>query len=213
MRLKTKNSVFEVNAIYFILLAEGFALLFIVLMVWILIATVRKQHKNKAIGELAARIKGHSQQRDEQTRAYLEAVYRLQDEDLHNALESIARHESEFYQLLVDSLYHNRGPQIGALYATLDKLIESYKCLRPRIEEIGPEQLEAAQELTTLRGDNEQLRSELASLKNHMSSMMSEFGNMFGGGKDHELALHEIKEKVETGDAVSAIEAKSGAQK
>ena len=99
-------------------------------------------------------------------------------------------------------LHANHGEgwrQIGKGFETeaaLERLIDSYKSLPPRVDEMTVEALEAIEEVTSLRGENEKLRCELSLAKNKMSALIDEFGNMFGGGKDHELALEEIKQKV-----------------
>ncbi|MDH3762095.1 MAG: hypothetical protein OEU50_14030, partial [Gammaproteobacteria bacterium] len=68
--------------------------------------------------------------------------------------------------------------------------------------EAGP----GKQEITTLRHENEELRSELSQAKNSLSDMIAEFGNMFGGGKDHELDLHELKKKLAAMEARSEVD-------
>ena len=184
----------EVNAIYFILLVEAFGVLLILL--WILIAVFRMRRKGKAIRDLAARFKKRTQQRGEQTEAFLQAVYRFEGEDLHSALHNINRHESEFFQLLIDSLLRGKNEHIVLLDVALEQLVESYKCLQPRIEEGRSETPEERREINSLRSENDELRSELSVAKNGLNDMIVEFGNMFGGGKDHELKLHELKKKL-----------------
>ena len=44
----------EVNAIYFILLVEGFGLLLFLILVWILLAIIRIRRKGKAVAALVA---------------------------------------------------------------------------------------------------------------------------------------------------------------
>jgi len=123
-------------------------------------------------------------------------AYDLDGEELSAALEHVNKHETEFFQHLVDSLYQGDHAQIPTFEAALDELIESYKCLQPRSKAIPPEQLEATQELVYLRGENETLRDELSVARNKLSNTIAEFGDMFGGGKDHQLALHEVVERI-----------------
>jgi hypothetical protein len=200
--------VFEVNAVYFILLAEGFGILLLVLLVWMAITVVKIRRKKKAVGELLARFNARSVQRGEQTESFLRVIFNLEGEDLRAALENIDKHETHFFQQLINGLYRGKVSQIGALDAELDKLIESYKCLLPRVEESASEVTDATREVTVLRGENERLRSELVLVKNKMSGMISEFGNMFGGGKDHKLDLHQVKEKVAAIQAENEIDIK-----
>lgn len=186
----------EVNAIYFILLAEGFTLLALILVVWIAISLFRLRGKRRAVADLEARIGRHAAERAAQAETFLQAVYGLENEDLHNAVKSIAQREDEFFGLLLQALKRGKNAQIGALDGALERLIDSYKSLPPRADEMPAEAREALEEAASLRGENEKLRCELSLAKNKMSALIDEFGNMFGGGKDHELALEEIKQKV-----------------
>jgi hypothetical protein len=189
--------VLEVNAIYFILLAEGFVLLLILLLVWVLITLISKRQKSRSIAELQARVKHRSLLRSEQTKSFLQTIYHLEGEDLSAALADIEHHETEFFQHLIDSLYRGGRAQLTTMDIALDKLIESYKCLQPRSESTSQEEQEAVQEIVSLRVENETLRSELSVAKNKLSNTISEFGDMFGGGKDHQLALHEVVERID----------------
>ncbi len=187
----------EVNAIYFILLTEGFVLLLILLLAWVLITLIRSWRKGKDIAELAAGIKGRSASRRQQTESFLQAVYQLEGEDLRTATTDIEKHETEFFQSLIESLYRGRRAQITTLDKPLDKLIKSYKCLQPRVEITPPEEPEAVQEIATLRGENETLRTDLTVAQNKLGDLISEFGEIFGGGKDHQLTLQEVIDKVD----------------
>jgi cbb3-type cytochrome oxidase subunit 3 len=198
--------VLEVNAIYFILLVEGFGVLLFLILVWILIAVFRLRRKGREIRDLAARFKQRAQQRGDQTEAFLQAVYQLEDQDLRDVLQDIDKHESDFFQLLVASLHRGKSAHIASLDGALDKLIESYKCLQPRVDEHKPEAQESLQDIATLRNENDELRSELSVAKNNLSDMITEFGNMFGGGKDHELDLHELKKKLAAMQAGSELD-------
>ena len=186
----------EVNAIYFILLVEGFGLLLFLILLWILITVFRLRRKSRVIRELAARVKKRADTRGRQTEAFFQAAYQLEEADLYNALQAIEKHENEFFQLLVEALREGKQGQIGKLDAALDKLIESYKCLQPRAEQDQASYEQARQQIETLRGENDELRSELSLAKNNLSDMLAEFGNMFGGGKDHELDPHDLKKKL-----------------
>jgi len=196
----------EVNAIYFILLVEGFGVLLFLILVWILIAIFRLRRKGRAIRDLTARFNKRTQQRGEQTEAFLQAVYHLENQDLRDALQDIDKHENDFFQLLVASLHRGKSVHIASLDGALDKLIESYKCMQPRVDELNPEAQESLQDVATLRNENEELRSELSVAKNNLSDMIAEFGNMFGGGKDHELDLHDLKKKLAAMQAGSELD-------
>ena len=198
----------EVNAIYFILLLEGFALLALVLLGWVIFSIVRYRRKHRAIGDLKRRIGNGASEHAAQVEALLLAVYGLEGDDLQSALRNILQREDEYHQLLLAALKSGKKSQVDLLDTALERVVDAYKCLQPRVGESSVEAQQAAEQVTELRGENEQLRCELSLAKNKMSSLISEFGNMFGGGKDHELALEEIKEKVAAFDADDEIDVK-----
>ena len=186
----------EVNRILFVLVLEGLAL-FAASTLWLsMLAILRRKRRARAIGQLAEQIRHQSSLRREQTGAYLKAIYQLEDDELHDAVNAIDRQEKLFFQHLIDVIYHEDDEQIAVLDAALAELIDTYKNLRPRElvrVEAGPELLAENEEL---RQSNEKLRDELTITRETMSSMLAEFGNMFGGGADHELARHEVVEKL-----------------
>jgi len=189
--------VLEVNAIYFILLAEGFVLLLILLLVWTLITLISKRRKSRKIAEFKARLKDRSLRRSEQTKTFLQTICHLEGENLGAALTDIDRHETEFFEHLVASLSRGDRAHLNTVDIAMDKLIESYKCLQPRSDSTPQEELETAQEVVSLRVENETLRSELSVAKNKLSDTISEFGDMFGGGKDHQLSMREVVERID----------------
>jgi hypothetical protein len=189
--------VLEVNAIYFILLLEGFVLSLVLLLVWLLVTLIRRRRRRRYIAELAAAIKGRSVSRKQQTESFLQAVYQLEGEDLRVTLTDIDKHETDFFQHLVESLSRGGRAQFNTLDMSLDKLIKSYKCLQPRVEISPLEEPEVVQEITTLRGENEMLRSDLSIAQNKLGDLVTEFGEIFGGGKDHQLTLQEVMDKVD----------------
>jgi len=54
------------------------------------------------------------------------------------------------------------------------------------------------------------LRSDLSVAQDKLSDMITEFGEIFGGGKDHQLTLQEVMDKVDAmkadHDSATAIE-------
>lgn len=196
----------EVNAIYFILLLEGFVLLLVLLLVWLLVTLIGRRRKRRDIEELAAAIKCRSSLRKQQTESFLQVVYQLEGEELRTTLADIDKHETDFFKHLIESLYRGKRAQIMTLDTALDNLVKAYKCLQPRIE-VAPEEDEAVvEEISTLRGENEDLRSELSVANNKLSDLITEFGEIFGGGKDHQLTLQQVMDKV---DAMKADHANS----
>ncbi len=148
----------EVNAIYFILLVEGFVLLLCLILLWVLITVFRLRRKGETLRELAARFSRGREQRAAQTEAMLQTVYRLEGEDLSSALDNIEQHENEFTRLLIVSLKRGKSAHIGTLDTALNKLIESYKCLQPRAETVSPGDEKKHQQIASLRSENDELR-------------------------------------------------------
>ncbi len=201
----------EVNAIYFVLLLEGFLLSLVLLLFWLLVTLIRRRRKRKSIADLAAAIKGRSAAHRQQTESFLQVIYQLQGDDLRNTLADIDKHETEFFQRLIDCLYRGGRAKIKALDMSLDKLIKSYKCMQPRVEIPLLEQPEVVQEMATLRGENDMLRDDLSAAQNKVSDLITEFGEIFGGGKDHQLTLQEVIDKVDAmkadHDSATVVEA------
>ena len=115
----------EVNAIYFFLLLEGFVLLLILLLTGVLIAMIRKRRHGRKIAQLKSMAKNRSLLHGEKTRSFLLVAYDLHGEELSAALEHINRHETEFFQHLVDSLYQGGHAQLSTFEAALDELIDA----------------------------------------------------------------------------------------
>lgn len=169
----------EVNAIYFILLVEGFVLSLVVSLVWLLVTLIRRRRKSRGIAELAAAIKDRSDSRRQQTESFLQVVYQLEGEDLRATLTDIDKHETDFFQHLVESLSRGSRARINALDRSLDKLIKSYKCMQPGVEIPPPQESEVVQEITTLRSENELLRNDLSVAQDKLSDMITEFWRNF----------------------------------
>jgi hypothetical protein len=85
-----------------------------------------------------------------------------------------------------------------AMDAAVAELVEPYKNLKPKIPEpeVSENEISALKQLETVTAENEKLKQELEETKNKMQGMIGEFGNMFGGGSDHELAKHEVVAQV-----------------
>lgn len=149
------------------------------------------------MSELEARIRNRSQQRAEQTKTFLQAVYRLEGEDLNTALVDIDQHETDFFQHLSEALSRRGYARLASIDTSLDKLIESYKCLQPRAQVIPRETSATRQEINTLRGENETLRDELSVAQTKLNDTITEFADMFGGGREHQLEMHEVIEKID----------------
>jgi hypothetical protein len=191
--------VFEVNPIYFILLAEGFVLLLIILLIWVLITLVSRRRRRMELARFASTIKKRAPQRSERSQSFLGAVYQLEDEDMRVALAEIDKSETDFLHELVNILNRVSADRFIALEASLEGLIKSYKCMQPRVESDSNETSEEIQlKINHLLGENESLRDELSTANSKLGDLINEFGEIFGGGKEHQLTLQEVIDKVDT---------------
>ena len=206
--------MFEVNAIYFILLAEGFVLLLIILLIWVLITLVSRRRRRMELARFASTIKKRAPQRSERNQAFLGVVYQLEDEDMRVALAEVDQCETDFLQELMNILNRVSADRFNALDAALESLIKSYKCMQPRIEAESSEATgEIQQKVDYLLGENETLRDELSTANSKLGDLINEFGEIFGGGKQHQLTLQEVIDKVDTMKADHESAAPSRAQK
>jgi predicted nuclease with TOPRIM domain len=111
-------------------------------------------------------------------------------------------------------LYRVSADRFNALDASLEGLIKSYKCMQPRIEADSQETAEEIQQkFNHLRDENESLRDELSTANGKLGDLITEFGEIFGGGQDHQLTLQEVINKVDTMKADHESGTPSRAQK
>ena len=188
----------EVKAIYIILLAEGFgvAVLLLILMICQRVRIYRR--KRKAVKQLISQIKHQSKIRNEKTGYFLQQNYNLEGGELKQAVNTIDKQEKKFFQKIIKMFLEGDTELVKTMDAALAELVDTYKDLKPKITEVkdSAELDEVLQEIEALRAENERLETELDNAKQKMEGMIGEFGNMFGGGKDHEMAKHEVVEKV-----------------
>ena len=191
----------EVNAALFILLIESLAVVSIVLVLILVLAMRKRRRKQAAIAQLVSQIKKQSELRTQETGSFLQEIYQLEDKELAKAVKTIDKSEKQLFQKLVDSYLHLDPELIVTIDAAVAGMVDAYKELKPKAPEIdnsADDEREALlKQVQQLEESNEKLKEELSITKSTMSNMISEFGNMFGGGADHELASYEVVEKVE----------------
>lgn len=191
----------EINAAVFILIIEILAILTAILTFMVVVLKRRNGKKFKAVAQLVKQVKKQSEVRTQETGSFLQDIYQLEDEDLKEAVQSIDRSEKEFYQTLIDSYLSNDSDIVTSMDASVAGLIDVYKDLKPKVQEVDRSSMEEmeqlSQETEKLKQENENLKSELEDTKTTMNNMISEYGSMFGGGADHELDSSEVVEKVE----------------
>lgn len=192
----------QINAAVFILVVEILVVLLVLVTVVTMVVVRRKRKKLQAIAQLVEQIKKQSEVRTKETGSFLQDIYQLENESLKKAVDTIDKSEKVFFQKLIDS-YLTLSPEIiASMDASVAGLIDVYKDLRPKelvIDNTKKDEMEKLKkEVEKLREENKRLDEELGITKNTMGNMIAEFGNMFGGGSDHELAKHEVVEKVES---------------
>jgi hypothetical protein len=194
--------MFEMNPAILILLCEAVGTLLIAC-IWLLVLKFKKQSQiHKAVGALVNQIHHQSKTRTEATGSFLREIYQLEDAELANAVKTIDQHEKKFFQVIIDAFAKNETSRINSLDADLAELIDTYKTLKPKKEKVDTSDSEATlTELERLVKENDSLREELAITNKTMSDMIGEFGNMFGGGSDHELEQGAVVEQVTNDDS------------
>jgi len=196
----------EVPVVLFSLLVEGFVALLIVISVYVFILKKQKNKETEAIKKLVEQIKVQSDIRMQKTGSFLSEKYRFEGDELDKAVKTIDQSEKKFMQKLVN-VYHKRDIDgLLVMDACVAELIESFKELSPVMPDSKilaematgeNEQTETVQEeIADLKRLNENLTEELTITKKTMGNMIAEFGNMFGGGKEHELENKKVIEKV-----------------
>lgn len=160
----------------------------------------RKKKRITAVSQLVAQIKKQSEVRTSETGSFLKDIYQLEDDELKKAIDAIDKGEKQFFQKLINSYLTHDAEIITAMDASVAELIDIYKALKPKAEVVEnlpkSERELLAKQIDELTVNNDKLKEELGITKETMGNMIAEFGNMFGGGSDHELANFEVVEKV-----------------
>lgn len=187
----------DMNSLTMILLAEACLILLIALVAVLWIQNKSKGKHKKAVEQLISQIKKQSKTRTEETGSFLQEVYDLSDNELTVAVQSIDKQERRFFQKLVDVLTKSDPHQITSLDASVAELVDTYKSLKPKpVEAVGAVDPSDNDDLELLRVQNTNLKEELKTTQATMAGMIAEFGNMFGGGQDHDLDSSEVADKV-----------------
>lgn len=191
----------EVNAAIFFLLNESLLLMVVICVAVIIFVSKKRGRKRKAIAQLVSQIKKQSELRLKETGSFLQETYQLDDKELEKAVQAIDKSEKKLFQKLIDSYLTDDPELIASIDASVAGMIDTYKELKPKQVEIDStvtgENDALLKQIQELEESNEKLKEELGITKATMSNMIAEFGNMFGGGSDHEMANFEVVEKLE----------------
>ena len=181
-----------------IVLVESLVLLLLALVVMLVIAIRRGRRTRRAIDSLVKQIRKQSKLRLEETGSFLEEKYRFEGEELQKAVEQVDKAEKLFFQRVINLYLKRDCDKLHSLDAWVAELIDVYKSLSPVMPAPGEDAVDEAtqQKLTELETRKQVLEEELKITKATMASMISEFGNMFGGGQETRLDRSEVVEKV-----------------
>ncbi len=210
----------EISALMFTLVGELLVILSIVLLLWLLFTIKRHQRDRSAVRKLVDQVMHQSATRQQETNSFLHEKYRFEGDQLNQAVLAIDKAEKKFIQRFIN-IYLKRDAQgLAALDAALAELIDAYKNLSPimpdtetleSLDKVSEVKEQAARQVEEARQESERLTEELGITKQTMSDMIAEFGNMFGGGADHELAKHEVMKKLHQGNQENQQQAEQAA--
>jgi PHP family Zn ribbon phosphoesterase len=194
--------VIELSILNFSLLVEGVLILLVILILWVIINLKTKKRDRAAASLLVEHIKHQSKTRTETTSSYLHEKYLLEGDVLKQTVKSIDDSEKKFFQKLIN-IYLNRDAKgLSVIDASVAEMIDIYKSLTPVIPivdvdaEVSAAVAEKEQQLEALQETNAKLSDELGITKETLSSMVGEFGNMFGGGHEHGMDKDEVFKKM-----------------
>ncbi len=194
----------EIPTWLLIVMVEALALLVLVLGAWMFISIRGVRRRRQAVDKLVRQIRQQSKLRLEETGSFLEEKYRFEGDELSKAVEQVDKAEKLFFQRVINLYLKRDDDRLQSLDAWVAELIDVYKSLSPVMPAAGesaPDE-ETRQKLTELEARKQALEEELKITKTTMGNMISEFGNMFGGGHDSPLDKSKVVEKMVNPDEV-----------
>ncbi len=187
--------MFEIHPIHLILLTEGLIFSLVAFFSLLLFVLIGRRKRRQALDKLFVQFKSNKAARLQSTESFLKDVMQLEGDALSDKLETISRLETEHYQSLIDALRDRGELQLSRLSSSLTEMLEIYKAARP-LAEPAPVNEPLLQQVNQLKDENKQLAEALSSSTNKMGRMISEFGEIFGGGQQHELTPEEIMVQI-----------------
>jgi len=190
----------DINSLALILLAEACFILLttLLILVWLQIKSQKK--RRSAVEQLVSQIKVRSKTRIEETEVFLQQVYDLNGAKLSASSKMLELQERLFLQKVIDILISSDVEKITSLDKSIIVLIDAYKNLKPTEIDLatkaGTEN--SANDLEALRAENATLNEELKTLREKMTGVLSEFGDMFGGFKSDSPNSSSNADKVVT---------------
>ena len=189
--------MFEVNALLFILLAEGVVILLAVLALLTVLQLRNKRRHRNAVKKLVSQVNHYSEVRMKDTGTFLHDIYQLEDTELRQKVKEIDTREREFIQKIIDIFLLGETILLTTANVAVNELIGPYKKLRPRVPAsiISEGEQSALMQVETLEVQNEKLSQELKTTRERMANM-ARFYARTDRGSDSKLARPEGKEQA-----------------
>ena len=189
--------MFEVNALLFILLAEGVVILLAVLALLTVLQLRNKRRHRNAVKKLVSQVNHYSEVRMKDTGTFLHDIYQLEDTELRQKVKEIDTREREFIQKIIDIFLLGETILLTTANVAVNELIGPYKKLRPRVPAsiISEGEQSALMQVETLEVQNEKLSQELKTTREKMANM-ARFYARTDRGSDSKLARPEGKEQA-----------------
>ncbi|MDH3452108.1 MAG: hypothetical protein OEN20_06775 [Gammaproteobacteria bacterium] len=197
----------EVNATFFTLLMEGFAVACVLLLTNLILSARRNAKDRKALRALVADI-------NEEAGARLERTSSLLDDG--DSAKALSRHERGVCQAFIGAYNQRAADSLTSIYAALKTLVDAYQRELQQLQQNHSVAAAADDEQVTpndaviskLKDDYERTARELQITKRTMEKMLREYNSMFAGGSGEqaaaELEAEELLHMLEVDTAADA---------
>jgi len=188
--------MFEVDALLFILLAEGVVILLATLILLAVLQVRKKRRYRNAVVKLVSQVNHYSEVRMKDTGTFLNDVYELDDTELRQTAREIDTREREFIQKIINIFVRGETVLLTTVNAAVNELIGPYKNLRPKISAptVSEGEQSALMQLETLEAQKGKLEQELKITKERMANM-ARFYARSARSSDSKLTRTEGKEQ------------------
>lgn len=188
--------MFEVNALLFILLAEGVVILLAILVLLAVLQWRKNRRHRNAVKKLVSQVNHYSGVRMKDTGTFLHDIYELEDTELGQTVEEIDTREREFIQKIIDIFLRGETVLLTTVDVAVNELVGPYKKLRPKIPApiISEGEQSAMMQLETLEAQNEKLDQDLKIARERLTNM-ARFYARSDRSRDNKLARPEGKEQ------------------
>jgi len=183
----------EVDATLFTLLAEGFVLACVILLISFGLSARRNGRDRKALRALVANINEEAAVRLDRTKALCAG----------DSATALNKFERSVCQAVIGVYNKRNAASLDTIYAAVKMLVDGYQqqlegLQQSKVSEPPPD--EAAEprdaEISKLKSDFEQAERELQVTKRTMEKMLLEYNSMFAGGQGEETAAEIEAEEI-----------------